>query len=250
MGETVIVTDGNGVRVIRMNRPEKKNALTLEMYGTMARALSEANANASTRCVMIAGAPGIFTAGNDITDFMNAAMGGGGGARPAVEFLEALVRNQKPIVAAVGGMAVGIGTTMLFHCDYVVMASDAVLSTPFLKLGLIPEAASTLLAPLQLGYARAFALLAVGRTLSAAEAKEAGVVGTVVPAAEVDATALAAAREIAMLPPNALAVTRRLMRGNIEDIAERIAAEGSHFSDLLKSDEARAAFAAFLGRKK
>jgi len=245
----IAVTDDGGVRIIRMNRPEKKNALTLEMYGGMARALREANTGDSTRCVMIAGAPGIFTAGNDITDFMKAAMGGGG-ARPAMEFLEALVRNQKPIVAAVGGMAVGIGTTMLFHCDHVVIAGDAVLSTPFLKLGLIPEAASTLLAPLQLGYARAFALLALGRPLSAAEAREAGIVNAVVAAGEVEAVALAAAREIAALPPNALAVTRRLMRGNVEDIAQRIAAEGSHFADLLKSDEARAAFAAFLSRKK
>lgn len=249
MNELVVVTDSGGVRVIRMNRPEKKNALTLEMYGTMARALREANAGDSTRCVMIAGATGIFTAGNDITDFMNAAMGGGG-ARPALEFLDALVRNQKPIVAAVGGTAVGIGITMLFHCDYVVMADDAVLSTPFLKLGLIPEAASTLLAPLQLGYARAFALLAMGRPLSAAEAKEAGIVNVVVPADEVDSVALAAARDIAALPQNALAVTRQLMRGNVEDIAARIAAEGAHFGDLLKSNEARAAFAAFLGRKK
>jgi enoyl-CoA hydratase/carnithine racemase len=178
------------------------------------------------------------------------AAAAGGLDRGALRFLEALAHSKKPIAAAVGGAAIGVGTTMLLHCDHVVMADDATLSTPFLKLALIPEAASTLLAPLRMGYARAFAMLAMGRPLSAAEAKDAGIANAVVPAGEVEKVALAAAREIAALPPGALAVTRQLMRGNIDEVARRIESEAAHFGDLLRSAEARAAFAAFFARKK
>ena len=158
--------------------------------------------------------------------------------------------NEKPLVAAVGGTAVGIGTTMLLHCDHVVAATGAIFATPFLKLGLIPEAASSLLAPQRMGHARAFSLLVMGRPLSAADAKEAGIVNTVVDAGAVDDTALQAAREIAALPPNAVELARRLMRSQDESVAERIETEAEHFKELLKSDEARAAFAAFFARKK
>src|SRR5580700_1284795 len=197
--DAVTVTDESGVRVIRLNRPEKKNALTLAMYAEVTRALREADPDAAIRCVMIAGSPGAFCAGNDITDFLQAA---GGGIDPrAHDFLHALARRQKPLVAAVNGVAIGVGTTMLFHCDHVVASSGATLSTPFLKLGLIPEAGSTLLAPMRMGYARAFSLLIMGRPLTAAEAKDAGIVNTIVDSTEVDATALKAAQEIAALPP-------------------------------------------------
>ena len=248
MTGAIAVTDDGAVRIIRMNRPEKKNALTLAMYADMTRALREAEQSDPVRCVMFAGAPGAFCAGNDITDFLKAATGG---ADPhAFEFLNALARSQKPMVAAVGGIAIGIGTTMLFHCDHVVAGAGATFSTPFLKLALLPEAASTLLAPMRMGYARAFSLLVMGRPLSAAEAREAGLVNTVVADAEVDNAALQAAREIAALPPRTVAVTRGLMRGHVEDTVKRIEAESMHFKDLLKSDEARAAFQAFLARKK
>jgi enoyl-CoA hydratase/carnithine racemase len=250
MTEHILVADEGAVRTIRLHRPEKKNALTLAMYGQMSEALQDADRSAAIRCIVIAGAPGAFTAGNDIGDFAKAATGGIAWDRAALRFLDALARCRKPIVAAVGGVAVGIGTTMLFHCDHVIMASDASLSTPFLKLALIPEAASTLLAPARMGYVRAFSLLAMGRPLSAAEAKEAGLVNAVVPANDVDVVAIGAAREIAALPPRALAVTRQLMRGNIDEVAKRIEAEGSHFSELLQSEEARTAFAAFFARKK
>jgi enoyl-CoA hydratase/carnithine racemase len=154
MTAPVTVTDEGAVRIVRMNRPEKKNALTLAMYGEMARALREADQSNTIRCNLIAGVPGAFCAGNDITDFLNASSGG---LDPRVsEFLQALALRQKPLVAAVDGVAVGVGTTMLFHCDHVVASSGATLSTPFLKLGLIPEAGSTLLAPMRMGYARAF----------------------------------------------------------------------------------------------
>ena len=246
--DAVTVTDETGVRVIRLNRPEKKNALTLAMYGEVTRALREADPDAAIRCVMIAGSPGAFCAGNDITDFLQAA---GGGIDPrAHDFLHTLARRQKPLVAAVNGVAIGVGTTMLLHCDYVVAGTEATLSTPFIRLGLIPEAASTLLAPMRMGYARAFSLLVMGHPLTAAQAKGAGIVNIVVDPAAVDDAALKAAREIAALPPQTVAVTRGLMRGHVDEIVERIETESMHFRELLQSDEARAAFAAFLARRK
>ncbi len=248
MSGAVAVTDDAGVRIIRLNRPEKKNALTLAMYADITRALREADESAAIRCVMIAGAPGAFCAGNDIADFLGAS---GGSLDPrAHEFLHALAGRQTPLVAAVNGVAVGVGTTLLFHCDHVVAGIGATLSTPFIKLGLIPEAASTLLAPLRMGYARAFSLLVMGRPLSAAEAKDAGIVNTVVDAAAVDDVALKAAQEIAALPPKTVAVTRGLMRGQLDDVIKQIDTESALFWELLQSDEARAAFAAFLARKK
>ncbi len=248
MSGAVAVTDDGAVRTIRMNRPEKKNALTLAMYADMTRALRDSDENDAIRCIMIAGVPGAFCAGNDIADFLNAASGG---LDPrAHEFLHALARRQKPLVAAVNGVAIGVGTTMLLHCDHVVAGSGAVLSTPFIKLGLIPEAASTLLTPMRMGYARAFSMLVMGRSLSAAEAKDAGIVNTVVDGAEADDAALTAAREIAALPPRAVAVARGLMRSHLDEIVKQIDTESMHFRELLQSDEARTAFAAFLARRK
>jgi enoyl-CoA hydratase/carnithine racemase len=248
MTDPVTVADDGAVRVIRMNRPEKKNALTQPMYAEMTRALTEASTNQAIRCIVLAGAPGAFCAGSDIGDFQKRAEGGLKSV--TMDFLYALARNQRPMVAAVGGVAVGIGTTMLLHCDYVVAVANATLSTPFTKLGLIPEAASSLLAPLRMGHARAFAMLAMGRPLSAADAKAAGLVNEVVDAAAVDEVALGAAREIAALPPGAVAVARKLMRGDLDDVVKRIDTEAMHFKERLQSDEARAAFAAFLARKK
>ena len=248
MTAPVTVTDEGAVRIIRLNRPEKKNALTLAMYAEMTRALREADQSDAIRCGVIAGAPGIFCAGNDLVDFLNAGSGGLNTRTP--EFLRTLARRQKPLVAAVDGAAVGVGTTLLFHCDHVVASSGATLSTPFLQLGLIPEAGSTLLAPMRMGYARAFSLLIMGRPLTAAEAKEAGIVNTVVNGAELEATALKAAQEIAALPPKTLAVARSLMRGHLDEVVKQIDTEAAHFRELLHSDEARAAFAAFLARRK
>ena len=249
MSEPVVVTDSGGVRVIRMNRPEKKNALTQPMYVAMTAALGEAGATEAIRCVVIAGGPSVFSAGADIAEFLESAQTGG--LRPkTVAFLHTLARNQKPLVAAVGGLAVGIGTTMLLHCDYVVAANTATFVTPFSRLGLIPEAGSSLLAPLRMGHARAFALLAMGRPLSAEAAKAAGIVNEVVDPAAVEEVALKAARDIAALPPGAIAVSRRLLRGDADDVVKRIDIETTLFRERLQSDEARAAFTAFLGRKK
>jgi len=248
MSDQIVVTDDGGIRIIRMNRPEKKNALTQPMYAAMTLALREAANSDAIHCIMVAGSPGAFCAGSDISDFQKRAEGGLKAV--TIDFLHALVRNPKPLVAAAGGIAVGIGTTMLLHCDYVVAASSARFSAPFTKLGLIPEAASSLLGPLRMGHARAFELLVMGHPLSAEEGKAAGLVNAVVDAAALDDAALQAAREIAALPAGAVALARRLMRGDLDDIAKRVDMEAAYFKERLQSEEARAAFAAFLARKK
>ena len=245
----ILISNDGPIRKIRMNRPEKKNALTLVMYEAMAVAIEEAVKEASVRCLLLAGAPEVFCAGNDLNDFVAMAQGGSLG-KPIVRFLHALARCEKPLVAAVSGVAVGIGTTMLLHCDQVIASDNAMLLTPFVSLGLLPEAGSSLIAPRLMGHARAFSLLVMGKPLSAADAKAAGIVNAVVPAAELDAHSLAVAREIAALPPEGVMTARKLMRGSVEDIVARIDEEIEAFRTRLASPEAMAAFAAFLNRKK
>ena len=249
MTDHVIVTDEGPIRTIRMNRAEKKNALTLAMYDAMTEALETANSDA-IRCILICGVPGAFSAGNDMQDFLNAASDTSGITRPSMRFLPALAACEKPMVAAVSGVAVGIGTTMLLHCDHVVAGTDARLATPFTSLGLVPEAASSLLAPRMMGHARAFSLLVMGRPLDAMQAKEAGIVNTVVAPDQVEAEAMKAAREIAALPPGAVAASRRLLRGTPDEKLARIAVEAELFKQRLASPEAKAAFQAFLSRKR
>ena len=243
---SILITDDGPIRTIRMNRPEKKNALTFAMYEAMSAAIEDAGGK---RALIIAGCPGAFCAGNDIVDFVAMTEGGALGA-PIMRFLYALARCETPLVAAVDGVAVGIGTTMLLHCDHVVASAEARLSTPFVALGLVPEAASSLLAPRLMGPARAFSLLVMGQPLSASEAKAAGIVNTVVAAGELDGAALAAARIIAALPPQAVRTSRRLMRGAPDEIVARIDAEAEAFKQRLASPEAKAAFAAFLSRRR
>lgn len=245
----ILVTDDGAIRTLRMNRPEKKNALTLAMYDAMADAIEQAATNDAIRCLLIAGHDSGFCAGNDLNDFVAMAQGGGLGA-PILRFLYALAKSDKPLVAAVAGRAVGVGTTMLLHCDQVIAADNAVLSTPFVALGLVPEAASSLLAPRLMGHARAFSLLVKGEPLTAADAKAAGIVNAVVPAGELDTQALAAARAIAALPAEGLRASRRLMRGAPDEIIARIDEEAEAFKARLKSPEAQAAFAAFFSRKR
>src|ERR1700674_6089779 len=169
----VTVTDEDAVRIIALRRPEKKNAITQDMYRDMSAAIDSAQDNASIRCLIISGEPGMFTAGNDLEDFLKDGTSNTGTPRAsnAVKFLYSLAHNAKPIVAAVDGIAIGIGTTLLFHCDYVVASTAATFSTPFIHLGLVPEAASSLLAPRAMGHQRAFAMLVMGRSRSAEEAR-------------------------------------------------------------------------------
>ncbi len=245
----ILISDDGPVRIIRMNRLEKKNALTLPMYEAMADAIGDAANDTAIRCLLIAGGPSAFCAGNDIGDFMKMAQGGALG-QPILNFLYVLARCEKPIVAAVNGNAVGVGTTMLLHCDHVVAGAEAKLSTPFVALGLVPEAASSLIAPRLMGHARAFALLVMGQPLSAVEAREAGIVNAVVDAAETEAQALAAAKKIAGLPPQGVLMSRRLMRGSPDEIVARINEEAEAFKVRLQSPDAQAAFMAFMARKR
>ena len=248
MPAEIVVTEEDGIRIVRMNRPDKKNALTQPMYEAMTRALREAEASEAIRCVVLTGGPGAFCAGSDISDFQKRAEGG---LKPiTVDFLHALVRNPKPLLAAVDGLAIGIGTTMLLHCDYVVATGAATFATPFTRLGLIPEAASSLLGPMRMGHARAFALLVMGRSMSAEEAKAAGLINVVVDADALEKAVLQAAREIAALPAGAVALARKLMRGDLDELSRRVDTEAMHFKERLQSEEARAAFAAFFARKK
>jgi enoyl-CoA hydratase/carnithine racemase len=250
MSEQVAVKDSGPVRTVRMNRPDKKNALTGAMYAAMAAALEDANSRPHIRCLVVAGGPVAFSAGNDLTEFAAAATTGEGLGAAVVRFLHALARSERPLVAAVQGIAVGIGTTMLLHCDHVVAAADARFSTPFVGLGLVPEAASSLLAPRLMGHRRAFELLVMGRPLDAAAAQACGLVNVIVPSAEVESEAMRAAEHIAALPAEAVAASRRLMRGPPEETIARIDEEAGLFKQRLQSAEAQAAFAAFLTRKR
>src|ERR1700742_631233 len=237
------VADDGPIRTIRINRPDKKNALTLAMYDAMAEAIEQAGSS-GVRCLLIAGSRGAYCAGNDIGDFVTMAQGGALGA-PILRFLYALARSETPLVAAVSGTAVGVGTTMLLHCDHVVAATDARWPTPFVALGRVPEAASSLIAARLMGHARAFSLLVMGEPLSAEEAKAAGIVNSIVPPDELETAARAAAEKIAALPPEGVRVARRLMRGAPDEIVARIDEEAEAFKLRLTSPDAQAAFMAF-----
>ena len=250
MSSHIDVTDDGAVRTVRINRPEKKNALTGDMYEAMAAALTSAKHAPDIRCVMFAGLPGAFCAGNDLDEFRQAAESGEGLSNSVLRFLYALASSEKPLVAAVNGLAIGIGTTMLLHCDYVVASREARFVTPFVNLGLVPEAASSLLAPRLMGPRHAFALLVMGEPLDAQDAMLAGLVNAIADSADVDQRTLDAAQKITKLPPDAVLSSRRLMRGTAEDIITRIDTEADFFRERLQSPEAQAAFAAFFSRKK
>jgi enoyl-CoA hydratase/carnithine racemase len=252
MTEHIIVTDEGSTRMITMRRPEKKNTLTQEMYLAMSDAIDSAQSNREIRCFIITGRSGVFTAGNDIEDFLKAATADQDVARPrnAVIFLQSLVNNKKPIVAAVDGVAIGIGTTMLFHCDYVVASTTAAFSSPFVQYGLVPEGASSLLVPRMVGHQRAFAMLVMGRPMSAEAAREAGFVNQVVPPGHAVVEAQKVARDICALPPDAVAISRKLLKLPTEDLVRRMDQEDHLFGERMRSPEAIAAFQNFLSRKR
>lgn len=245
MSDLVTVDREGAVRIVRLDRPEKKNALTSAMYAALAEALRP---DPSVAVVVILGAPGAFSAGNDMTDFVAAAASGSLG-EPILAFLKALARNPVPLVAGVDGIAVGVGTTLLFHCDLVVASDRSRFRTPFADLGLVPKAASSLLAPRIMGPHRAFELLVAGEIFDAERALLAGFVNRVVTPEAVEETALAFARSLAAKPREAVAASRRLLKGDPSDVLARIDEEAAAFSERLRSPEAQAAFQAFLSRK-
>jgi enoyl-CoA hydratase/carnithine racemase len=249
LGTPVVVETRERVTRIELNRPEKKNALSPEMYALIAQALGAAEADAQVRAVLIHGQSGCFTSGNDVKDFLELPRGAG--ESPAAGFLRAISTAKKPLVAAVGGPAVGVGTTMLLHCDLVYAAPNARLQMPFVPLGLLPEAASSLLLPAMAGYRRAAEMLLLGQPFGAEKALAAGIVTEVVPEAELLERARAAALALAALPPASVRMTKELMkRGLAQGVQERITEELHLFGERLKSPEAREALRAFMEKRK
>ena len=248
MSETLLTQDAEGVRTLTFNRPEKKNAFTHAMYEAAVAGLERAAMDPAVRVVVLTGAGGAFTAGNDIGDFLEQPPAGENS--PVFHFLRALVNYEKPLVAAVDGAAVGIGTTMLLHCDYVVATDRARFVMPFINLGVCPEGASSLLLPRIAGMALASELLMFGDPFDAATAQRAGLVNRVVPEAQLKEVVAERARALAAKPAEALKVTKRLLREPVRaEVNAVLRREGVEFLKRLHSDEAREAFLAFMNRK-
>ncbi|HVA28573.1 MAG TPA: enoyl-CoA hydratase-related protein [Candidatus Baltobacteraceae bacterium] len=246
MSEHLIYSKDGAVASIRFNRPEKKNALTTAMYAAMADALSDAASDDAIRAVGLYGGD-VFTAGNDIGDFL--AAGALHGDLPVVKVLKAMIAFPKPILAAVKGNAIGIGTTLLMHCDAVVAGKSAKFALPFTKLGLVPEAASSVLFPLIAGRARATWYLLSGEGFGPDAARDMGLVTRVVDDAEVDASVATMCATLAELPPNAMATSKRLIKAPFAGVVETaLNEELAAFAAALVSDEARSAFMKFMSR--
>ncbi|MGV0961726.1 MAG: enoyl-CoA hydratase [Limnohabitans sp.] len=248
MSDILTHTDA-GVMTITFNRLDKKNSITSSMYAAMADAVAQAAADASVRVVLFQGHESIFSAGNDIGDFLNQPPSTQ--ASPVFRFLRGIATFEKPLLAAVAGPAVGIGTTMLFHCDLVYAGDNAAFSMPFVNLGLCPEAASSLLAPRMFGYHRAAEALLMGEPFFAEAAQEVGLVNRVVPPTEVNGYAQAQARKLAAKPLTSLIETKRLMKGGYQqDVLAKMDEEGQSFGRMLREPAAREAFGAFMEKRK
>jgi enoyl-CoA hydratase/carnithine racemase len=246
MSDQVIVSRSDGICEVQLNRPEKRNAITLAMYGALTDALNEARADESVRVVLLSGVGASFTAGNDLNDFLSQSDFGENSN--ALRFLRVLTTFRKVLIAAVHGQTVGIGATMLLHCDLVVAARSTQMVLPFVKLGLVPEAASSLLLPRIVGHHRAAELLLLGKPFDAATALSLGLVNRVVEDQALMQEARTLAQEIARQPPAALFAAKRLLRSETGSIAGRIEEELEAFRQQLGSEEFKAAARAFLGK--
>lgn len=252
MSDNITVFNDGAVLRICFNRPEKKNAITAEMYATLADTLSNAARDDDVRAILFEAKGDMFTAGNDIGDFLNT------GARltdphdtpPVIQFLFALLDTDKPLLAAVQGGAVGVGVTMLLHCDFVFAAEEATFHTPFVDLGLVPEAGSSLLLPLIAGHQRAAEMLLAGAKISASRAKDFGFVNRIVPAEELEATALTVARNLAAKAPTAMRLAKQLLKPDREKLRAHMKKESGHFAAQLQSEEFREAGMAFMQKRK
>jgi len=248
MSDILTHTDA-GVMTITFNRLDKKNSITSAMYAAMADAVAQAAGDASVRVVLIQGHESIFSAGNDIGDFLNQPPSTPDS--PVFRFLRGIATLEKPLLAAVAGPAVGIGTTLLFHCDLVYAGDNAAFSMPFVNLGLCPEAASSLLAPRMFGYHRAAEALLMGEPFFAEAAQEVGLVNRVVPPTEVNGFAQAQARKLAAKPLSSLIETKRLMKGSYQqEVLAKMAEEGQSFGRMLREPAAKEAFGAFMDKRK
>ena len=246
MSELVLVTHAGGIREVRFNRPEKRNAITFEMYQQLTRAFTDAQADDAVRVLLLSGEGASFSAGNDLQDFLTGPAFSS--AHPAMEFLRTLATFGKPLLAAVHGTTVGIGVTLLLHCDLIVASRNTQLSLPFVGLGLVPEAGSSLLLPRLIGYQRAAELLLLGQPFNADTAYRLGLINSVVEEAALLDEARSLARALAQQPREALAATRRLLRGDSREVLARIEEEARIFGAQLQSEEFRARVRAFLAR--
>ena len=250
----IVTSKADGILTIEFNRPERKNAITGVMYQTMADALIEAEGDSAVRAILIMGKPEIFTAGNDLEDFMkNSAPVPGVPAemRPVFQFMRALAGSSKPVVAAVSGAAIGIGTTLLMHCDLVYAADNAKFSMPFTQLGLCPEFASSLLFPQLAGYPRAAEKLLLGEAFLAQEAYDLGLVSKVLPLSELMTFAQRQAAKLVALPAASIRTTKALMKRSKNDaVTQAMAAENERFGAMLLEPEAKEAFGAFFEKHK
>ena len=242
----------NGILTLEFNRPERKNAITAAMYQTMADALNAAETDTAVRAILLTGKADIFTAGNDLEDFMKTAPAGGAiEDRSVYKFMMALSGATKPVVAAVAGNAVGIGTTLLMHCDLVYAADNAKFSMPFVQLGLCPEFASSLLLTQIAGYPRAAEKLMLGEAFGAQEALDMGLISKVLPVDELRAFAEGQAAKLVALPASSIRVTKELMKAARKaPVSDAIAAENTHFGKMLSAPEAKEAFMAFFQKRK
>lgn len=239
----------DGVLTLTLNRLERKNSITSAMYGAMADAMAQAEKDPAIRVVLLQAHETVFSAGNDIGDFLNQPPAGLDS--PVFRFLRGIATFPKPLVAAVCGPAVGVGTTMLFHCDLVYAGDNAAFSMPFVNLGLCPEAASSLLVPQMLGYHRAAEALLLGEPFMAEAALEVGLVNRVVPPMEANGVARSVARKLAAKPPSSLAETKRLMKKNLQPLVlQQMADEGASFGRMLGEPAAKEAFGAFMAKRK
>lgn len=251
MSDHILIEKSGGVLTLTMNRPDKKNALTRAMYQSMGEAIDQAAFDKDVRCILIQGNGDMFTAGNDLADFaaVNAGEANANEARRGGNpLLAALARATTPLIAAVNGRAVGVGTTMLLHCDLVYVSEETLLTTPFVNLALVPEAASSVTLPSRIGHVRAFAMFVLGEAVDAKKAVDWGIANEAVPLDQLRAKARAAAEAVAARPPAAVTITKALMR-DAAGIAARMDEEGVHFAAQLKSPEAKEAFAAFAEKR-
>ena len=238
----------NGVASIEIARPEKKNALNQAMYTAMSDALDAASADAAVRAVLFYGQPGVFTSGNDIDDFV--ARPPANEETPVTRFLRTLLVFDKPVVAAVTGAAIGIGTTMLLHCDLVFVSDESRLAMPFASLGLVPEFGSSLLIPRLMGHAKAAEKLLLGTPFSGSEAVDCGLANAVLPSSEVLNHARRIAERFNALPPGAVRDTKRLMRQPmLAAVQQAMAAENELFRTRLRGPESAEAFQAFFQKR-
>lgn len=247
MSEHIRTRLEEGVLTVTLDRPDKKNAITRDMYRAMTGALEHASRDDLVRVVLLTGTGDSFSAGNDIGDFQRTGAPGEE-ASPTTVFTDRIAEFDKPLIAAVNGLAVGIGTTMLLHCDLVYASEDARFRLPFVDLGLVTELGSSLLLPRLAGHHRAAELLLLGRFFTAEEARDIGVVNRVLPRAELVAYAADAARSIAAKPVQALRQIRALLKGDLEPVLARKRREAEMFAERLRSPEAQAIFAAFMQR--